>query len=562
MMMLPVCMLWMCTFATAAAPWPPTGELDWACAYDASALPNEVVPLWSGHTNAGTRAEVTPEGLLIVDSSTERGSLCSWRRSWRVDPAQGGVLEARVKVMACSAFGGVCLMMADGVHEVLVTLYPDRVDANDGELSAPFTTTDAFHVYRVAARGGDYLVWADGELVIDGTAKFTKPAHSNRSQVSFGAAASAAESEAVYSAVRYVPLGELPMPERYAKAEDVIIYKEPGVYACFPSLYVLEDGAYVTSFGTRVHRSHINPEGGSAAFMSKDKGRTWSRIEGPRPVDPSLRRNDGTYVRADAFGWRHVPESRRDDLEAKDITVRAVRDGVVAYLQGARVSRSEDGKTWETEALQLPRHRSLMTYHRVDYHSLSEGLRVVSIYGELPEDTKTRSFLLRSNDDGDTWWFLPLAADPEHKVKLNETALAENAEDELIAMIRAEPPEGGHLYTTFSKDKGITWAPARETAIWGYPAHLLRLSDGRMLCSYGYRRDPMGVRAVISDDGGHTWNPEDEVILRCDGGVSGSDLGYPISIETSPGKVFTIYYFTTDDGVTHIAGTHWPVPEQ
>jgi len=31
-------------------------------------------------------------------------------------------------------------------------------------------------------------------------------------------------------------------------------------------------------------------------------------------------------------------------------------------------------------------------------------------------------------------------------------------------------------------------------------------------------------------------------------------------VETAPGQIFTIYYMTNDDGITHVAGTHWTVP--
>tara|TARA_R110001592_G_scaffold51005_1_gene157372 strand:- start:7 stop:978 length:972 start_codon:yes stop_codon:yes gene_type:complete len=323
-------------------------------------------------------------------------------------------------------------------------------------------------------------------------------------------------------------------------------------------MYRTEDGDLVASFGTRVRRSHIDGTGGGAARISKDGGYTWVPLEGRRPLNPAARCADGSVVVADAYGWREVPADRRGEFDKKNITVRDVREGVVAYLQGARVRRStDDGVTWTDEELDLPPHQSVMSYNRVDQASLSPGLRVVSIYGNLKENAHSRAFLLRSEDDGKDWQFLPLAA--QDGVDLNETALAQNAKGELVAMIRSEPPAGGHLYVAISTDAGLTWEPARKTELWGYPAHLLRLLDGRMLCTYSYRHTPMGIRAAISPDGGRTWNAEDEVILRNDGMHHGSDLGYPISIETEPGHIVTIYYMTNDDGVTHVAVTHWDV---
>ena len=76
---------------------------------------------------------------------------------------------------------------------------------------------------------------------------------------------------------------------------------------------------------------------------------------------------------------------------------------------------------------------------------------------------------------------------------------------------------------------------------------------------------PYGIRACFSHDGGRTWDIKNEVVLRADalsngtgrGKGSPGDLGYPRSVELSDGSIFTVYYITLDDGVTHIAATRW-----
>ena len=93
--------------------------------------------------------------------------------------------------------------------------------------------------------------------------------------------------------------------------------------------------------------------------------------------------------------------------------------------------------------------------------------------------------------------------------------------------------------------------------MWGHPAHLLPLDDGRLLCSYGYRRKPFGVRASVSDDGGRSWDIEHEIILRDDG--ASRDLGYPSSTQLGDGSLVTVYYIHGEDGVRHIAATRWRV---
>ena len=87
----------------------------------------------------------------------------------------------------------------------------------------------------------------------------------------------------------------------------------------------------------------------------------------------------------------------------------------------------------------------------------------------------------------------------------------------------------------------------------GPPAQLLRLRSGRILCSYGYRREPFGVRAVLSEDDGETWDMDNEIVIREDG--LHRDLGYAASVQLNDDRILTVYYFHTDDGVRYIGGS-------
>ena len=95
------------------------------------------------------------------------------------------------------------------------------------------------------------------------------------------------------------------------------------------------------------------------------------------------------------------------------------------------------------------------------------------------------------------------------------------------------------LWESYSDDNGKTWVAPFATPIWGFPPHLVFFNDGRLLCTYGYRRPPFGERACLSVDG-VKWNPQDEVVLHNE--APNGDLGYPASIEIEPGVVLTVYY--------------------
>lgn len=149
---------------------------------------------------------------------------------------------------------------------------------------------------------------------------------------------------------------------------------------------------------------------------------------------------------------------------------------------------------------------------------------------------------------------------------INETAMVEVSPGRVLALSRVES-EPQYLVERWSDDGGVTWTDPLRTGIWGYPAHLLKLRDGRILCAYGYRREPGGVRAVLSEDGGRTWDMDNVTVLRDDGGYASnlredrtrwqSDVGYPVSVQLSDESILTAYYITESDGITHVAVTRW-----
>ena len=71
----------------------------------------------------------------------------------------------------------------------------------------------------------------------------------------------------------------------------------------------------------------------------------------------------------------------------------------------------------------------------------------------------------------------------------------------------------------------------------------MRLQDGRILMTYGHRRDPLGNQARISADEGITWS---EPIIISGDGVSG-DLGYPSTVQLKDGTLITVWYEKMQD---------------
>lgn len=538
----------------ASVSWgqPQMAQIDWTGVYTAQELPGDAG--WGGGGGENTSAEVTEQGLHLVDAGTANGELRSYSRNWGARPDRGALVQATVKVVSCASRAGVCLLAADGVHEEAITLYPDRLECGGSGLVYPMDTTDDFHTYQLRISGMNFEVWVDGKPVIDGWGLLTAPAHQHRNVVVFGSISSAATSEAYFKEVR---TSTGPLPKRLEGAEDVVIYHKPGVYACFPSLTRLDDGRLVTSFGTRVRRSHIDGTGGGARMISADGGRTW------QPTDetftpPQNLREDGTVLIPGARGWIYVDEAELPQIKERGRHWLKAKEGTVAYLGDPQVTVVKPDGTREVIELPCPVKGGMMTFNSSSFVREND-LWLCVIYGADGPEALSGVWAVRSEDNGETWEVLPVALPMGDDLGFNETAICQNGMGELIVVMRPTP-ENHNSYQCFSNDGGKTWSKPEDCGFWGYPSNLIRLRDGRLLCTYGYRRDGMGVRAVLSSDGGHTWDTANEIILRADGTGNGGDNGYPLSVQLEDGTIFTIYYLNDNQNVTHIAGTHWTVP--
>jgi len=115
------------------------------------------------------------------------------------------------------------------------------------------------------------------------------------------------------------------------------------------------------------------------------------------------------------------------------------------------------------------------------------------------------------------------------------------AKDHIIVQIRNHNPQNnGETLQTESKDGGRTWSVPRTIGVWGLPSHLLRLRNGSLLMTYGYRRAPFGNQARMSTDNGQTWS---EPMTISDDAIS-IDVGYPSSVELADGSFVTVWYET------------------
>lgn len=348
-----------------------------------------------------------------------------------------------------------------------------------------------------------------------------------------------------------------------------VIYMKNGEYAAFPDLFII-DNAYAigASFGVRTQsREHIDPRSVGHSLISQDGGITWEKSRRPQ-VDTRWETKKGTLVIPKAKGWVYVDATQEEELKRQQRIVVPSTDGRIAYLGGALSRYSMDnGETWQNRELTIPDNCSgLMNHHSsASYITTSSDIRIRAVYGRRKKNAdntnKDEIYLIRSADDGNTWKVFPMFKDGISNLEVtgfNETSLVEANDGTLIALMRSVP--AGSLWQSESKDDGLTWGTPTKTPMEGYPASAIKLKDGRLFTAYGRRKAPMGIRAVVSNDNGKTWNIKKELIIRADGLGNPSDLGYPVVYELPDTSIFCLYYLTIDNVNTHIARSIFKIP--
>lgn len=150
------------------------------------------------------------------------------------------------------------------------------------------------------------------------------------------------------------------------------------------------------------------------------------------------------------------------------------------------------------------------------------------------------------------------------EIIIAEPHLIEMPDGKLICHCRGESetiPDGVFtLFQSVSYDKGRTWSePEMLLEIdGGAPSHMLLLDSGLLLATYSRRKRPYGIMAMVSRDGGESWEKD----LRIYEGKDSDDLGYPSTVILENGELLTVFYATeSDDYPCTILQQRWRISE-
>ena len=348
-----------------------------------------------------------------------------------------------------------------------------------------------------------------------------------------------------------------------------VICKEPGDYIGWPTIARKDDGELLTVFsGDR--ESHVCPYGKNQMVRSHDAGETWSAPEtiNNTPLDDRdtgiVVLRSGVIVMSWFTGatWEMLERHRKStpghvvDAWARHCDKISAEDRVRWHGHWTRRS-TDGGTTWEpaTDSIATAPHGPIQ---------LQDG-RLLFI-GNADVDGTPSLVSVESTDEGQSWQLIgtiPVQESDQPVRGYAEPHSVELPDGRLVCLWRYSPggsPDDHYMRQTESADGGKTWSVTHSTPMWGYPPHLVLLSNGDLLATYGYRRPAFGQRACLSHDGGQTWDMDNEIILR--GDAENGDLGYPASLELEPGELLTVYYQIDEPGEkTSLMATRWSLEQ-
>jgi hypothetical protein len=329
--------------------------------------------------------------------------------------------------------------------------------------------------------------------------------------------------------------------ERYIAIDNV---------CAWPNLTQIPDGAIVaTIFDQPCHGMW---EGDVECWASEDGGRFWRLRGTAAPHEPGTNRMNvaaGLAANGDllvlASGWSHRPRKGKG---------RAGHDAPAHPLLPWVCRSGDGGRTWTLEGTLTPPEGGpdrIIPFG--DIVRLPDGTLGACIYSFRRPDQRSCSFYA-SADDGRTWTVRGVLQEKD----INETAPLALPNGELLACARTVSDARLELFR--SADLGQTWRFEQAVSLASqHPGHLANLADGRVLLTYGDRRDGhQGIETRISADAGHTWSDPARLVE-----LEPGDLGYPATVQNDDGSLVTAWYCR---GVAahqryHMGAAVWEVEE-
>lgn len=335
----------------------------------------------------------------------------------------------------------------------------------------------------------------------------------------------------------------------------------------FTSVLAMPGDRLLVSF--RTGHSKDDPDENLILRLSQDGGRSWETVfEGLPP-----------QVGGVAGGWRHGAIGCLDSgrlIGAFCWFDRSDRSLPLANpkTQGTLPSRvfvmesRDEGRTWvdarEVNTRPFEGIATTGSILRLANGALALPYEAWKSYDDIGPGE--HHAILRISRDG-ARSFEPaviVAHDPKANLFFWDQRLAVDPESgKLIALLWThdrQAQQDRNIHIAWGAPDGTTWTEPVDTGIAGQIASPLILPGGRVLAVYVHRHSPPGLRAVLSEDFGRTWDRASEIEFYASGagresGMEGqrsfgdywSDMsvwsfGHPEAALLAAGHVFVAFY--------------------
>jgi hypothetical protein len=335
----------------------------------------------------------------------------------------------------------------------------------------------------------------------------------------------------------------------------VVVYRESGRYGGWPAnhgiwswgneILVGFSAAYFKHQTPNRHQyDNTKPEEPRLA-RSLDGGETWT-IESPKSLLPPEQGGaEGTDL--------PQPMDFMDPNFAMTIRFGDSNKGP------SRLWYSTDrGKSWHG-AYRFPQLGQPGIAARTDYVVNGKRDAFVFLTAAKRNGKEGRPVCARTRDGGMTWDFVSYIGDEPDGFAIMPSTVRISPTKLVMAIRGLDRPDTTYIDLYESTDNAATWhlltRPVPSTGgHGGNPPSLLRLRDGRLCLTYGYRAEPYGVRARLSGDEGKTWSAETDLDVPS---VTW-EVGYVRSAQRPDGNIVTVYYMAEKAETERIvAATVW-----
>lgn len=283
--------------------------------------------------------------------------------------------------------------------------------------------------------------------------------------------------------------------------EHNTVYRNPipnkvSEYVAFPSICALPDDTLLCL--CRHGSARESDDSLAKVHRSTDGGRTWECV-GPLPDLPGAdggasRAGGGFGLTADGevLAWAGFP--------------RGDNERIVYY------ARSRDGVQW-SDPTRFDSGDFPVFHLCMNLATLPDGTLVLP--GEAPGGSSPQvpeehwaGLISRSTDGGRLWDAVQTAhvAKNPFYMDLRVTPLVDGRVLGVYWTHDMEKEVGLNVHTTVSEDAGRTWTAPRDAGFWGQVTDVCGLQSGRVVAITNHRRTPLGIRALLSEDGGVTFD--------------------------------------------------------